>query len=90
MARRWIAVAAALFVLGTVTTVFSPNIMYHLTATSSGVSSVVFNSVDVVLSLLQWGSFAAGAALLGAALVILRLFQPANDFNVPEGPTVGD
>ena len=77
VARRWIVVAVALFVLGAIATVFSPNIMYHLTATSSGVSSAAYNSVDVVLSLLQWGSFAAGAALLGAGLVVLQWAQPS-------------
>ena len=75
VARRWIVLAAVLFVLGAIATVFSPNVMYHLTATSSGVSATVYNSIDVVLSLIQWGSFAAGAALLGAGLVILHLSQ---------------
>lgn len=87
VARRWIFVASALFVLGAVAPSFFPEIYDRLAATSS---AVPIRALTVLITLIQWGSFATGAALLGAAPVILRLTQPADD--EPEEPErfVGD
>ena len=87
VARRWIFVAAALFVLGAIAPSFFPDIYNRIAATSPGVPVA---ALTVLITLIQWGSFATGAALLGAALVILRLTQPADDELEEPERSVGD
>lgn len=87
VARRWIVAAAALFVLGAIAPSFFPDIYNRVAATSSGVPVA---ALTALITLIQWGSFATGAALLGAALVILRLTQPADDEREEPERSVGD
>lgn len=80
VARRWIAGAVALFLVGAIGTAVLPNFVLDLlTSASSGTNPWAIRTVEVLASLIQWGSFATGGALIAAALVIQRLPTTTDD-----------
>ena len=89
-ARRWIVRAVALFLVGAIGSAVFPNLVLHLTGTWSEVSPGVAWTVEVLVSLIQWGCFATGGALIAAALVIQRLPPTTDDLQVPDSWADGE
>lgn len=80
VARRWIAGAVALFLVGAIGSAVLPNFVLDLlTSASSETSPWAIRTVQVLATLIQWGSFATGGALIAAALVIQRQASTTDD-----------